>query len=150
MTAPANGASHQAQPLRRVRHDVPAPYDGMLTAYAAALADSPLAISSRAVYLRRVRGYLAWVATASARGLLAGEPLADTIAAVRTAHAYHGQLDGRYAPRTINGMLAAVEDFHTRLRLGATGVPRERAPITEPDRKPSALGTLVSTSRSGF
>ncbi|MCF6475355.1 hypothetical protein FAF44_44410 [Nonomuraea sp. MG754425] len=47
---------------------LPAPYDGMLRAYAAALAGSRLADSSRAVYLRRVRGYLAWIAVAAADG----------------------------------------------------------------------------------
>ncbi|MFI7705621.1 hypothetical protein [Nonomuraea sp. NPDC049480] len=65
------------------------------------------------------------MAAVSADGPLASEPLADTIAAVRTAHAYHGQMRARYAPRTMNGLLAAVEDFHDRLRLGPTGIPRE-------------------------
>lgn len=53
--------------------------------------------------------------------------LADTVGAVRTAHAYHGQLNAHYAPRTVNNVLAAIEDFYTHLHLGATGIPRERA-----------------------
>ncbi|MFB4270602.1 hypothetical protein [Nonomuraea sp. GTA35] len=132
--------------------DLPAPYGAMLRAYAAALAGSRLADSSRAVYLRRVRGYLAWIAaTATDERLpderLPGErladgrslggcsagvppvrgPLGDMTAAVHTARAYHRWLDGRRAPRTTAGILAAVEDFHARLRLGATGIPRARA-----------------------
>ncbi|PZG05166.1 hypothetical protein C1J01_43790 [Nonomuraea aridisoli] len=103
----------------------------MFAVYAAALAGSSLAASSRAAYLRRVRAYLAWVTAASARGLLPAGPLADTVTAVRTAHAYHDLLTGRYAWRTVNGVLAAVEDFHARLRLGATGIPRARAAVRE-------------------
>ncbi|MFC7100678.1 hypothetical protein ACFQQB_09515 [Nonomuraea rubra] len=52
--------------------ELPAPYDGLLRAYAAALAGSRLAHSSRAVYLRRARGYLAWIASEVAGGRLAG------------------------------------------------------------------------------
>ncbi|MFI6921195.1 hypothetical protein ACIBIZ_14670 [Nonomuraea spiralis] len=110
---------------RRTARGLAAPYDTMLAAYAAALAGSPLAASSRASYLRRVGRYLTWVASASDQGLLAREPLADTIVAVRTAHAYHGELGGRYAPSTINSTLAAIEDFYARLHLGATGIPRQ-------------------------
>lgn len=113
---------------RRRAGGLAAPYDTMLAAYAAALAGSPLAASSKASYLRRVGRYLTWVAAASAGGLLAGEPLADTTVAVRTAHAYHGELDGRYAASTINSTLAALEDFYARLHLGATGIPRRPAP----------------------
>lgn len=101
---------------------LPAPYDGMLRAYAAALAGSRLADSSRAVYLRRVRGYLAWIAVAAADGRLPSAPLTDMTAAIEAARAYHRAL----APRTAGGVLAAVEDFHTRLRLGGTGIRRDR------------------------
>ncbi|UBU11310.1 hypothetical protein [Nonomuraea gerenzanensis] len=108
--------------------ELPAPYDGLLHAYAGALAHSRLAPSSRAVYLRRVRAYLAWIAAAVADGRLAEEPLADMTAAVRTACAYHRTLAARDSPRILTGVLAAVEDFHTRLRLGGTGIPRGATP----------------------
>jgi len=112
------------------RHKVllPAPYDGMLSAYAGALAGSPLADSSRARYLSRVQGFLAWTAGAAADGTVAGSPLADLTAAARTAHLYHRRLrDGGYAPATIDGALAAIDDFYARRGLGATGARRERA-----------------------
>ncbi|MBB6547397.1 hypothetical protein [Nonomuraea rubra] len=117
--------------------ELPAPYDGLLRAYAAALAGSRLAHSSRAVYLRRARGYLAWIASEVAGGRLAGEPLADMTAAVRAARAYHRALAGRCTPRTADGVRAAVEDFHTRLGLGGTGIPRAPAPppLATPVRK---------------
>ncbi|TYB69091.1 hypothetical protein FXF51_07500 [Nonomuraea sp. PA05] len=104
---------------------LPAPYDALLRAYTAALARSHLAPSSRAVYLRRARAYLSWIAAAVADGHLPGEPLADMTAAVRTATAYHQSLSGT---TTATAVLAAVEDFHARLRLGGTGVPRGPAP----------------------
>ncbi|GAA4960373.1 hypothetical protein HD597_012553 [Nonomuraea thailandensis] len=100
----------------------------LLGAYAAALAGSRLAPSSRAVYLRRARGYLTWIAAAVAGGRLAEEPLADMTAAVRAARAYHRALTGRCTPRTADGVRAAVEDFHTRLGPGGTGIPRGPAP----------------------
>ncbi|GAA2206542.1 hypothetical protein GCM10009850_020000 [Nonomuraea monospora] len=106
---------------------LPAPYEALLRAYTAALARSHLAPSSRAVYLRRARAYLAWIAAAVTDGRLPGEPLADMTAAVHTATAYHQSLTGR-RPTTTTAVLAAVEDFHTRLRLGGTGIPREPAP----------------------
>ncbi|NRQ40889.1 site-specific integrase [Nonomuraea sp. NN258] len=113
---------------------MPAPYDAMDSAYAAALAGSRLAASTRAAYRRRAGHYLAWLA------LQDGPGLRDMGAAVAAAHAYRRHLAGRYATRTINSVMAAVEDFHARLGLGATGVPRETAP------KSLAQRTLVHTA----
>ncbi|NJP94267.1 hypothetical protein HCN51_33340 [Nonomuraea sp. FMUSA5-5] len=133
------------------QRELPAPYEALLRSYETALAHSHLAPSSRTVYLRRVRAYLAWIAAATADGRLpdgrlpdgrigdgrcvderdrwpVGEPLADMAAAVGAARAYHRALTARCSPRTADGVLAAVEDFHARLRLGGTGIPRRPAP----------------------
>ncbi|MEU8104056.1 hypothetical protein AB0C18_10055 [Nonomuraea muscovyensis] len=99
---------------------LPAPYDRMLSAYAAALAGSRLACSSRATYLSRARRFLAWTA-----GTTAGDarPLAEMTAAVRTARAYRLHLEGGgYARGTIDNHLIAVEDFFARSGLGSTGL----------------------------
>ncbi|SEL86790.1 hypothetical protein [Nonomuraea pusilla] len=110
------------------RKKLPAPYDGMLAAYACALAAAPLAESSKATYLSRVRRFLAW--TAEAAG--GADRLADTGAAVCAARDYRRHLqDVRYAPATIDNVLAAVDDFCARRGLGVSGAVRARAQSSE-------------------
>jgi hypothetical protein len=112
----------------RIKAGLPPPYDGMYTAYATALAGARLAESSKSRYLTRVRAFLTWTADASARGVLGHDPLGDMSAAIRAAHGYHRHLrDGGYAPATIDGVLAAVDDFYGRHGIGATGARRERS-----------------------
>ncbi|GGO66834.1 hypothetical protein [Nonomuraea cavernae] len=107
---------------------LPPPYGGMLSAYAAALAGSPLKPSSKAKYLSHVSGFLAWTAEAETGGTHDHGPLADMSAAVVTAHDYDRHLRDRgYAPATIANVLAAVDDFYARRGLGATGICRESA-----------------------
>jgi integrase/recombinase XerC len=99
----------------------------VLAGYAAALADSPLADSTRAKYLSRVRGYLAWAADAAAHGLMDGDPLTGP-AAASAVRGYRLHLrDGGRAPATIDSALAAVGDFHARRGLTTAEAPRERA-----------------------
>ncbi|MEV0592845.1 hypothetical protein [Nonomuraea cavernae] len=105
---------------------LPPPYGGMLSAYAAALAGSPLKPSSKAKYLSHVSCFLAW--TAEADGGHTRGPLADMSAAIVTAHDYDRHLRDRgYAPATIANVLAAVDDFYARRGLGATGICRKGA-----------------------
>ncbi|MDA0634805.1 hypothetical protein OUY22_15380 [Nonomuraea sp. MCN248] len=112
----------------RSRAALPQPYDGMYAAYATALSGARLAESSKSRYLNRVRAFLTWTAEASARGALGRDPLGDMAAAVGAAHRYQRHLrDGGYAPATIDGMLAAVDDFYARRGIGATGARRERS-----------------------
>ncbi|MEU8251542.1 hypothetical protein [Nonomuraea sp. NPDC048916] len=120
---------------------LPSPYGGMLSAYAAALAGSRLADSSKAKYLSHVGDFLAWTAEAAAGGTLTADPLSDMSAAIVTAHDYDRHLkERRYAPATIDNILAAVDDFYARRGLGATGIcrkgtrntPRGGRPLTPP------------------
>ncbi|MFG1945833.1 hypothetical protein [Nonomuraea sp. NPDC048826] len=112
----------------RAKTGLPHPYDGMFAAYAAALAGARLAESSKSRYLTRVRAFLSWTARASAGGALGRDPLGDMAAAVGAAHGYRRHLrDGGYAPATIDGVLAALDDFYARRGIGATGVRRERS-----------------------
>lgn len=109
-------------PPRTTPPPLPAPYDRMLSAYAAALAGSRLAGSSRVTYLSRTRRFLAWTA-----GTAAGDagPLAEMATAARTARAYRLHLEGGgYARGTIANHLIAIEDFFARTGLGSTGLRR--------------------------
>ncbi|WP_326640327.1 tyrosine-type recombinase/integrase [Streptosporangium sp. NBC_01755] len=122
--------SGNTQPRLRGRRpaQLPPPYDRALADYGIALEGSPLADSSRAKYLSRVRGFLAFVAEASADGMLDGDPLADPAAAAWAVRDYRRHLkNGRRAPITIDNVLAAVDDFHARAALAVTPARRERA-----------------------
>ncbi|GAA3507798.1 integrase/recombinase XerC [Streptosporangium album] len=108
--------------------ELPPPYDRALADYGAALSGSPLAESSRAKYLSRVRGFLAFVAEASADGMLDGDALTDPAAATWAVRDYRRHLkNGRRAATTIDNVLAAVDDFHARSALAVTPARRERA-----------------------
>ncbi|MER7130567.1 tyrosine-type recombinase/integrase [Streptosporangium saharense] len=122
--------SGNTPPVRHGRRPVPLlePYATVLADYAAALGHSSLAESSRAKYVSRVRGYLAWVGEAASCGLLEGDPLADPAAAAWAMRDYRHHLKNDHrAPATIDNALAAVDDFHARRGLNATQVRRERA-----------------------
>jgi hypothetical protein len=133
VTTPSGAASSRAGSTRAGQSKValPPPYDAMYAAYATALAGARLAESSKSRYLTRVRAFLAWTAQASARGVLGRDPLGDMAAAIRAAHGYVRHLrDGGYAPATIDGVLAAVDDFYDRRGIGATGTRRERSRVS--------------------
>jgi integrase/recombinase XerC len=110
-------------------------YDQVLHDYATWLQLAPLAPASRAKYLSRVRGFLAWLASAD----VTGDPLTDPAArdwAVRDYRA-HLKTVGRASPATINNTLAALDDFYVRRGLGAAAVRREDLPQRD---APRALG----------
>ncbi|MGP4103046.1 hypothetical protein [Nonomuraea sp. KM90] len=102
---------------------LPAAHEAVISAYATALAGSALADSSKAAYLRRVRGFLRWIATEG------DGPPADMAAAVRVAQRYGLHLrHARYATTTVDGVIAALDDFYARSGLGATGLRRRCGP----------------------
>lgn len=97
----------------------------LLAGYRQALGRTPLAASTCDKYARRVAAYLDWLATAD----VDGEPLTEPHArdwAVRD-YRIHLKAVRRARPSTINGALAAVDDFYTRLGLGPAEAKRETA-----------------------
>ncbi|MGH9061346.1 MAG: tyrosine-type recombinase/integrase, partial [Acidimicrobiales bacterium] len=119
-------------------------YATALSEYVTALARSPLGTSTRDKYRRNVRGYLGWIEL----GEVDGDPLdvaADRDGAVRDYRAHLKTTPGRRgnrrrSPATINNVLAALDDFHTRRGLGRAVVRREnvvrrRAPRSLDDRQ---------------
>ena len=121
-------ASGNTEPARRGRRPVelPAPYAALLGEYVASLDHAPLAASSRANYVSRVRGYLSWLAETD----VDGDPLGDPTARDWAVRDYRAQLKtvAKAAPTTINSHLAALDDFHTRRGLGTAAARREDLP----------------------
>lgn len=106
---------------------LPPAYAEVLADYAAALEGSPLGPASRRKYYSRVRAYLAWLAAASEAGEVRGDPLTFPTARDWAVRDYrrHLKRQARAATTTINNHLAALDDFHTRLGLGAAAIRRE-------------------------
>ncbi|MGH3527809.1 MAG: tyrosine-type recombinase/integrase, partial [Pseudonocardiaceae bacterium] len=104
--------------------------DGALRAYRAALAAAPLAAHTRRTYLSKVRGYLAWIATAD----IDGDPLGARRARDWAVRDYRGYLItvAKRAPATVNNTLAAIDDFYTRRGLGAADADRLDLPTQAP------------------
>jgi site-specific recombinase XerD len=106
-----------------------------LAGYQRGLRSAPLAATTRAKYVSRVRGYLTWLATTADTDL--GDPLEETAArdgAVRDWRAW-AKTVARLRPATINNTLAAIDDFYTRRGLGPATARREALP----QRAPKAL-----------
>jgi site-specific recombinase XerC len=106
----------------------------LLDEYREALDRAPLSPESRRTYLSKVRRFLAWLAAAD----VDGDPLADAAArdwAVRDYRS-HLQAVAKAAPATVNGALAAIDDFYARRGLGRANA--ERADLK--DQAPRALG----------
>jgi integrase/recombinase XerC len=91
--------------------------------YSKQLRMAPLAPASRAKYLSRVRGYLAWLADSDA----SGDPLTDAAARDWAVRDYRRDLKvvRKAAATTINNALAAIDDFYTRWGLGPAAARRE-------------------------
>ena len=91
---------------------------------------APIASESRRTYLSKVRQYLAWLADAA----LDGDPLTMLAARDWAVRDYrtHLQAVAKRAPRTVNNALAAVDDFYTRLGLGAANATRADLPAPRP------------------
>ncbi|MBB5967174.1 tyrosine-type recombinase/integrase [Planomonospora venezuelensis] len=100
-------------------------HTAVLGDYTTALEHAPLADSTKAKYVSRLRGYLAWLAGQA--GALDGDPLADPVTATRAVRDFRRHLkNGRRAPNTIDGYLSALDDFYTRRGLGKPRARRER------------------------
>lgn len=102
--------------------------------YQRALAAAPLSAASRAKYVARVRGFLAWLEDAGRDPELDGDPLEDPAArdgAVRDWRAW-AKTAARLRPTTINNTLAAIDDFYTRRGLGPATARREQLPRHAP------------------
>lgn len=112
---PHESASGITEPVR----------DELLAGYEATLARvTTLAASTQAKYVQRVRAFLDWLAATD----VDGDPLSDPMAAKWAARDYRLHLKRRRASvSTINGALAAIDDFNTRRGLGKTELKREDA-----------------------
>jgi site-specific recombinase XerD len=93
--------------------------------YRAALTQTTLSDSTRSKYASRVGGFLDWL---TATDGIEGDPLGDHQAAVWAVRDYRLWLKrNRAATSTINGALAAIDDFYVRRGLGKTELKREDA-----------------------
>lgn len=109
---------------------LPTKYETILTAYTAALALAPLSAQTRRTYASKVRQYLAWLAGAE----VDGDPLASAAGrdwAVRDYRAYLQAVLKR-SPATVNGALAAVDDFYIRRGVGRARAKRVELPVVAP------------------
>ena len=105
----------------------------LLEEYRAELDRAPLSPESRRTYLSKVRQFLTWLGA----GAVDGDLLLDAAArdwAVRDYRS-HLQAVAKAAPATVNGALAAIDDFYARRGLGRANA--ERADL--PDQAPRAL-----------
>lgn len=102
----------------------------MFGAYVAALDSAPLAEQSRRTYASKVRQFLVWLAGAE----VDGEPLDSADGRDWAVRDYRGYLQGvlKRSPATINGALAAVDDFYVRRGLGAARAKRAEVPAMAP------------------
>lgn len=127
-TAAIPGSRHGRAPV-----DLPDQYAGVLDAYTTALAAAPLAAQTRRTYTSKARQYLAWLVTAE----VDGDPLEDHAGRDWAVRDYrtHLQATLKRTPATINGALAAIDDFYTRRGLG----PADAVRLDLPNSAPRAL-----------
>jgi integrase/recombinase XerD len=102
----------------------------VLDSYIHELASAPLSAQSRRTYASKVRQFLAWLAVTE----LDGDPLgsaAERDWAVRDYRAYLQAVLKR-RPATVNGALAAVDDFYVRRGLGRATAKRAEVNVAAP------------------
>jgi site-specific recombinase XerD len=113
-----------------------AEFADFLTDYAAVLDEMPLSADTRRTYVSRVRMYLAWLASPTAKRRFKGDPLTNPKArdwAVRDYRLYLlRDADPKRSVRYSNNALAALDDFHVRLGLGKADIGRDDLPKTAP------------------
>jgi len=118
--------------VRRGRAPVqlPASYAGVLDSYLGALAAAPLADQTRRTYASKVRQFLAWLASTE----VDGDPLGSADGRDWAVRDYRGHLQTvlKRSPATVNGALAAVDDFYIRRGLGAASAKRAEVPAAAP------------------
>jgi site-specific recombinase XerC len=102
--------------------ELPDAYAKMLGSYVAALEAAPLAPQTRRTYVSKVRQFLAWLAGAE----LDGDPLGTAAGRDWAVRDYRGYLQAvlKRSPATVNGALAAVDDFYIRRGLGPASAKR--------------------------
>jgi site-specific recombinase XerD len=121
-------------PAARRRGRAPVPLlpdlDHVHAGYLEQLARAPLSEATRRTYASKVRGYLAWVATADADD----DPLSDPQARDWAVRDYRTHLAAvaKRSNATINNALAAVDDFYTRAGLGPAAAQRLDLPTLAP------------------
>lgn len=109
-----------------------------LESYRHHLERSPLLPVAQRTYVSAVRGYLAWLESASCDG----DPLADSVAKDWAARDYRSWLVtvAKRAPATVNKAMAALDNYYAFLGLGKVGVKRQEIPR----RAPKALDERAS------
>jgi integrase/recombinase XerC len=117
------------------RQRVPGEYAAVYEGYAAALRRAPLDGDTCRAYASRVRGFLAWLATA---GLDGQDPLGDPHGRDFAARDYRTHLKTvlKRTPATVNAHLTALDHFYEHAGLGAVRVRRDQLPR----RAPRSLG----------
>jgi site-specific recombinase XerD len=101
-----------------------------LDSYRKHLERSPLMPVAQRTYVSAVRGYLAWLQSASCDG----DPLADSVAKDWAARDYRSWLVtvAKRAPATVNKYMAALDSYYTFLGLGKVDVKRQEIPARAP------------------
>ncbi|MGO9899262.1 MAG: tyrosine-type recombinase/integrase [Solirubrobacteraceae bacterium] len=115
---------------RRAPAQLPESVADVLDSYVSALAAGPLAEQTRRTYASKVRQYLAWLAGAELDGDLF-DSADGRDWAVRDYRA-HLQAVLKRKPATVNGALAAVDDFYIRRGLAAASAKRAEIPDAAP------------------
>jgi integrase/recombinase XerC len=102
----------------------------VLDAYVEALRAAPLAEQTRRTYASKVRQYLVWLAAVEGDG----DPLGDAAARDWAVRDYRGYLQAvlKRSPATVNGALAAVDDFYIRRGVGPARAKRADVPAVAP------------------
>jgi site-specific recombinase XerD len=102
----------------------------VLDGYVAALVAAPLSAQSHRTYASKVRQYLVWLGGAE----VDGDPLASADGRDWAVRDYRGYLQGvlKRSPATVNGALAAVDDFYIRRGVGPASAKRAEVPATAP------------------
>jgi integrase/recombinase XerC len=105
----------------------------VLDAYTTPLATAPLAAETRRTYTSKARQYLAWLAVTE----VDGDPLDSRDGRDWAVRDYRTHLQAvlKRTPATINGALAAIDDFYTRRGLG----PADAVRLDLPNSAPRAL-----------
>lgn len=98
--------------------------------YVDALGRAPLSAQTRRTYASKVRQYLVWLAGAGVNG----DPLGSAEGRDWAVRDYRGYLQGvsKRSPATVNGALAAVDDFYLRRGLGPARAKRVGVPASAP------------------
>ena len=131
----AESASENATEAPRARRgrapvDLDDGFIDVFDGYVAALGAAPLSAQTRQTYASKVRQYLVWLAGAG----VDGDPLGSAEGRDWAVRDYRGYLQGvlKRSPATVNGALAAVDDFYIRRGLGPAKAKRAEVPATAP------------------